>query len=82
MFYKGDKRKWYWGTKMEFLPDKPLFMYLERHTFATTITLSNCVPLKSVGKMIWHAVMKNLMMYAKIVNTTMKKNKEGLIKLF
>ena len=62
--------------------NKPLFMHLARHTFATTITLSNGVPLESVGKMIGHAGMKNLMIYAKIVNTKVKKDMEGLMKIF
>lgn len=62
--------------------DKPLFMHLARHTFATTITLSNGVPLESVGKMIGHAGMKNLMIYAKIVNSKVKKDMEGLMGMF
>jgi len=61
---------------------KNLFMHLARHTFATTVTLSNGVPLESVGKMIGHSGMKNLMIYAKIVNNKVKKDMEGVIKMF
>lgn len=61
---------------------KCLFMHLARHTFATTITLSNGVPLETVGKMIGHSGMKNLMIYAKIVNNKVKKDMEGVMKIF
>lgn len=62
--------------------DKKLFMHLARHTFATTITLSNGVPLESVGKMIGHSGMKNLMIYAKVVNTKVKNDMEKLMQMF
>lgn len=62
--------------------DKKVFLHLARHTFATTITLSNGVPLESVGKMIGHSGMKNLMIYAKIVNTKVKNDMEKLMQLF
>ena len=61
---------------------KNVFMHLARHTFATTITLSNGVPLETVGKMIGHSGMKNLMIYAKIVNNKVKKDMEGVMKMF
>ncbi len=57
-------------------------MHLVRHTFAITITLSNKVPLESVGKIIGHSGMKNLIIYAKIVNTKVKKDMEELMKMF
>lgn len=59
--------------------EKALFMHLARHTFATTITLSNGVPLESVGKMIGHSGMKNLMIYAKIVNNKVKQDMQGIM---
>jgi site-specific recombinase XerD len=62
--------------------DKNLFMHLARHTFATTVTLSNGVPIESVGKMIGHSGMKNLMIYAKIVNSKVKKDMEGVMGVF
>jgi hypothetical protein len=36
----------------------------------------------SVGKKIGRGVMKNLMIYDKIVNTKLKKDMEGLMKIF
>ena len=62
--------------------NKNIFMHLARHSFATTVTLSNGVPLETVGKMIGHSGMKNLMVYAKIVNNKVKKDMEGLMKMF
>jgi integrase len=61
---------------------KTLFMHLARHTFATTVTLSNGVPLESVGKMIGHSGMKNLMIYARIVNNKVKADMERVRGLF
>jgi site-specific recombinase XerD len=62
--------------------EKNIFMHLARHTFATTVTLSNGVPLESVGKMIGHQGMKNLMIYAKIVNNKVKKDMEQVRSIF
>lgn len=62
--------------------DKNLFMHLARHTFATTVTLSNGVPLESVGKMIGHQGMKNLMIYAKIVNNKVKNDMDRVRNIF
>jgi integrase len=59
--------------------EKNLFMHLARHTFATTVTLSNGGPIKSVGKMIGHSGMKILMIYAKFVNSKVKKDIEGVM---
>lgn len=46
---------------------KTLHMHLARHTFATTITLSNGVPLESVSSMLGHASLRQTQHYAKIV---------------
>ena len=46
---------------------KPLHMHLARHTFATTITLSNGVPLETVSSMLGHASLRQTQHYAKIV---------------
>lgn len=62
--------------------EKTLFMHLARHTFATTVTLSNGVPLESVAKMIGHSGMKNVMIYAKIVNSKVKNDMKGLMDMF
>jgi len=45
--------------------DKTLFMHLARHTVATTVTLSNKVPLETVSKMLGHSTLKHTVRYAR-----------------
>jgi site-specific recombinase XerD len=47
--------------------DKNLTFHLARHTFATTITLSNGVPIESVSKMLGHTKITTTQVYAKVV---------------
>lgn len=47
---------------------KPLNTHLARHTFATTITLTNGVPIESVSKMLGHKDLRTTQHYAKIVD--------------
>ena len=47
---------------------KELTFHIARHTFATTITLSNGVPIESVSKMLGHKDLKITQHYAKIID--------------
>jgi len=47
---------------------KKLTFHLARHTFATTVTLSNCFPIETVSKMLGHKSLKQTQHYAKIVD--------------
>lgn len=47
---------------------KELTFHIARHTFATTVTLTNGVPLESVSKMLGHSSIKPTQHYAKIVD--------------
>jgi len=47
---------------------KTLTTHLARHTFATTITLTNGVPIESVSKMLGHKSLRTTQHYAKIVD--------------
>jgi site-specific recombinase XerD len=49
--------------------EKNLTFHLARHTFATTITLTNGVPIETVSKMLGHTSLKTTQIYAKVVDT-------------
>lgn len=48
--------------------NKELTYHAARHTFATTVTLSNGVPIESVSKMLGHTNIKTTQHYAKILD--------------
>ncbi|WP_139855653.1 site-specific integrase [Aequorivita sinensis] len=48
--------------------NKNLTTHLARHTFATTVTLSNGIPMESVSKMLGHKSLKTTQHYAKILD--------------
>jgi site-specific recombinase XerD len=48
--------------------DKTLTSHIARHTFATTVTLSNGVPIESVSKMLGYSSLKQTQHYAKILD--------------
>lgn len=52
---------------------KTLTSHIARHTFATTITLANGVPLEVVSKMLGHTDIKTTQIYAKVLNTSVAK---------
>jgi len=51
---------------------------MARHTFATTITLSNGVPIESVSAMLGHRNIKTTQHYAKIVQSKVGNDMKAL----
>jgi site-specific recombinase XerD len=51
---------------------------LARHTFATTVTLTNGVPIESVSKMLGHSKISTTQIYAKVVEKKLGEDMEKL----
>ena len=60
--------------------DKHITMHLARHTFSTTVTLTNGVPIETVSKMLGHSSLKTTQIYAKVVDTKISKDMDELEK--
>lgn len=57
---------------------KNLSMHVARHTFATSITLSNGVPIETVSKMLGHNSLKTTQIYARIVDNKISQDMKKL----
>lgn len=60
--------------------NKHLTTHLARHTFATTVTLSNGVSIESVSKMLGHKSLRTTQHYAKILNRKVSEDMQLLKK--
>ena len=54
--------------------DKKLHTHLARHTYATTVTLSNGVPMETVSKLLGHKKIATTQIYAKVLDSKISQD--------
>lgn len=58
--------------------EKELTFHIARHTFATTVTLTNGVPIESVSKMLGHKNLRTTQHYAKVLDRKVSDDMQQL----
>lgn len=61
---------------------KNLTFHVARHTFATTVMLSNGVPLETVSKLLGHSKLSTTQIYARVVETKISEDISNLLQRF
>ena len=61
---------------------KKLTFHIAKHTFATTITLTNGVPIETVSKMLGHNSIKTTQIYSKILDMKVSADMQRLREKF
>ena len=60
---------------------KNITFHSARHTFATTVTLSNGVPIETVSKMLGHAKLTTTQIYARVLEKKVGEDMQDLMNL-
>jgi len=58
--------------------NKHITFHMARHTFATTITLSNGVPIETVSKILGHSELATTQIYARVLDKKISEDMSGL----
>lgn len=61
---------------------KNLTFHIARHTFATTVTLSNGVPIETVSKLLGHSKITTTQIYAKVIERKVSDDMQKLEECF
>lgn len=64
------------------LPVLLIIFHIARHTFGTTVTLANGVPIETVSKMLGHTDIKTTQIYAKIVDQKLSSDMDSLAETY
>ncbi|MDT7827159.1 site-specific integrase [Pricia sp. S334] len=57
---------------------KNLTFHIARHTFATTVTLSNGMPIETVSKLLGHSRIATTQIYAKVIERKVSDDMQRL----
>lgn len=58
--------------------DKQISFHIARHTFATTVTLANNIPIETVSKMLGHSRISMTQHYAKVIDQKVARDMQQL----
>ncbi|WP_367892761.1 site-specific integrase [Flavivirga aquimarina] len=58
---------------------KNISFYVARHTFATTVMLSNGVPIETVSKLLGHTKLSTTQIYARVIESKISEDIENLL---
>jgi site-specific recombinase XerD len=61
---------------------KNISFHVARHTFATTVMLSNGVPIETVSKLLGHTKLSTTQIYARVVETKISEDINNLLERF
>ena len=61
--------------------NKNITFHSARHTFATTVTLSNGVPIETVSKLLGHSKLSTTQVYARVIEEKVSVDMKSLRKI-